>query len=155
MPNGKQVGIGSVEFPNVYLRLDGRNVGPSAPTGGVVNAQYTQGPWETFVLEEQNDGTIAIASVTYPGVYVSLDGTGVTKRVAGGGGSATAQYGVGPNTKFQIETQDDGSYAFLSNQFPLVYLRLDGTGVTHPTNDGGGVVNAQYTAGDKEFFWVV
>jgi phospholipase C len=154
MPAGKQVGILSVAFPNVYLRLDGRGVSQSAPTGGVVNAQYTQGGWETFVIENNNDGTVSIASVTYPGVYVRLDGTGVTQRMPNGGGVVNAHFGVQTYEKFQLEPQDDGSFAFLSAEFPLVYLRLDGTGVTQPTNDGGGVVNAQYTAHDKELFWV-
>jgi hypothetical protein len=155
MPTGKQVGIQSVKYPNVFLRLDGRNVTPSAPVGGVVNAQYTEGPWEKFVLEQNNDGTISFASVAFPGVYLRLDGTGVTQRMPNGGGVVNVQYGNQAYEKFQLQPQDDGSFAFLSAQFPLVYLRLDGTGVTHPTNDGGGVVNAQYTAGDQEMFRIV
>jgi phospholipase C len=156
MPNGNQVGIQSVKFPNVFLRLDGRGITQPVPSGaGVVNAQYTQGPWETFVLEQHGDGTISFASVAFPGVYLRLDGTGVTQRVPGGGGVANAQFGVGATEKFQPEPQDDGSVAFLSALFPVVYLRLDGTGVTQPTNDGGGVANAQYTAGDLEMFKIV
>jgi phospholipase C len=155
MPNGKQVGIASVAFPNVFLRLDGRGVIQQPITGsGVVNAQYTQGPWEVFVVENNDDGTVSLASVQYPGVYVRLDGTGVTQRTPGGGGVVNAQFGIGATEKFQLEPQDDGSFAFLSAQFPLVYLRLDGTGLTRPDPNGGGVVNAQYTATDKEMFWI-
>ena len=35
---------------------------------------------------------------------------------------------------------------FLSQQFPNVYLRLDGAGITAPLPSGGGTVNGQYTA---------
>jgi hypothetical protein len=154
MPNGKQVGIQSVAFPKVFVRLDGRGVSQSAPVGGVVNAQYTQGPWETFVMEENSDGTVSLASVAFPGVYLRLDGTGVTQRTPGGGGVANACFGIQPDTKFQLMPQDEGGFGLLSSRFTLVYLRLDGTGVTHPTNDGGGVVNAQYTAGDREVFQI-
>jgi phospholipase C len=156
MSNGKQVGLLSAKFPNVYLRLDGRGVTQPIPNGGgVVNAQYTKGPWEVFVLEEQDDGMLAIASVQFPGVYLRLDGTGVTQKMPNGGGIVNAQFGIGETERFQGEPQDDGTMAFLSAKFPLVYLRLDGTGVTQPNPNGAGVVNAQYTAFDKEFFRVV
>jgi len=50
-----------------------------------------------------------------------------------------------PYNAAQVEPQDDGSYCFLSREFPNVYLRLDGTGITAPLPSGGGTVNAQYT----------
>ena len=56
-----------------------------------------------------------------------------------------AQFGVGPWEKFQVEPQDNGNYCFLSREFPNVYLRLDGSGITAPLPSGGGTVNAQYT----------
>ena len=151
--NGKQVGIYSVKYPNVFLRLDGRGVTQPMPNGGgVVNAQYTQGPWETFVLTRNDDGSICIESVAFPGVYLRLDGTGVNSRTPTGGGVVNAQFGIGPWMKFILEPQDDGTYAFLSAAFPVVYLRLDGQGVTQPNPDGAGTVNAQYTAGPQEMF---
>jgi phospholipase C len=156
MSNGKQVGILSVAFPNVFLRLDGRGVTQPMPNGGgVVNAQYTEGPWEKFVLEDQQDGTVAIGSVQFPGVYLRLDGTGVTSRMPNGGGVVNAQFGAGSTERFQVQPQDDGSVAFLSAKFPVVYLRLDGTGITQPDPNGAGVVNAQYTAHEKEYFRLV
>lgn len=156
MPDGKQVGFLSAQFPNVYLRLDGRGITQPVPNGaGVANAQYTQGPWERFVLENNDDGSVSIASAAFPGVYLRLDGTGVTRRTPTGGGVANAQFGIGATEKFMLEAQDDGTYAILSTAFPVVYLRLDGTGVTHPTDPGGGVANAQYAAGDLEMFRLV
>jgi hypothetical protein len=156
MSNGKQVGLRSSMFPNVFLRLDGRGVTQPTPNGGgVVNCQYGKGPWEVFVLEELDNGLVAIASVQYPGVYLRLDGTGVTTKMPNGGGVVNAQLGIGDTEQFQLEPQDDGTVAFLSMKFPNVYLRMDGTGVTQPHDNGSGVVNAQYTAIDKEFFQLV
>lgn len=141
-----RVTIGSAAFPNVYLRLDGTGVTAPLPNGGgVVNAQYSAGAWEQFVLEVQEDGSAAIASVAFPGVYLRLDGNGVT--TPNGGGVVNAQFGAGPWEKFTVQPQDDGTFGLVSNAFPNVYLRLDGTGVTGPTPSGGGVVNAQYAYG--------
>jgi phospholipase C len=156
MPNGKQVGILSATFPNVFLRLDGRGVTQPTPNGGgVVNCQYGKGPWEVFVIEQLDNSMLAIASVQYPGVYLRLDGTGISTKMPNGGGVVNAQFGIGDTEQFQIEAQDDGTVAFLSVKFPNVYLRMDGTGVTQPHDNGSGVVNAQYTAIDKEFFRMV
>jgi hypothetical protein len=45
------------------------------PAGaGVVNCQYGAGPLERFRLEPRGDGTVAIASVAFPHVYLRLDG---------------------------------------------------------------------------------
>ncbi|WP_084716183.1 papain-like cysteine protease family protein [Saccharothrix syringae] len=41
-----------------------------------------------------------------------------------------------------------------STYFANVYLRMDGTGVTAATGSGGGTVNCQYGAGDKEKYRV-
>jgi C1A family cysteine protease len=50
-------------------------------------------------------------------------------------------------------TQATDTYVtFGSNQFPNVFLRMDGTGVTSPVGPGGGTVNCQYMAGPWEQF---
>jgi hypothetical protein len=140
----KTVTIGSAAFKNIFLRLDGKGVThPTGPGGGVVNAQFGAGSLQQFRLENQADGSVAIASVAFPGVYLRLDGRGITGP--GNGGVVNAQFGVGPWEKFQLEPQDDGDFCFLSREFPNVYLRLDGTGITAPLPSGGGAVNAQYT----------
>ncbi|HEU0084612.1 MAG TPA: tyrosinase family protein [Bradyrhizobium sp.] len=147
------VSIGSVQFPNVFLRMDGNGVTqPVGSGGGTVNCQYTVGPWEKFRLVPQSDGTVAIGSVQFPNVYLRMDGNGVTHPVGPGGGTVNCQYTVGPWEKFRLLPQGDGTVAIGSVQFPNVYLRMDGNGVTHPVGPGGGTVNCQYTVGPWEKF---
>jgi phospholipase C len=111
---------------------------------------------ELFRLEEQGDGTVAIASAEFEApVCLRMDGTGVTQFAAQGGGTVNAKYRVGPEEKFRLEPQGDGTVAIASVQFPGVYLRLDGTGVTQFAGDGGGVVNCQFGAGPMEKFWLL
>ncbi|KAG7294550.1 hypothetical protein NEMBOFW57_004625 [Staphylotrichum longicolle] len=67
--------IGSTAFPNVYLRVDASTVhGFSDPGSGGVNAQFGHGPYERFRFIPQSDGTTAIESVQWPGVYLRMDG---------------------------------------------------------------------------------
>jgi hypothetical protein len=150
------VNIASVAFPGVYLRMDGSGVTqPTGPGAGIVNCQSFAGPWEKFTLETQADNTIAIASVQFPGVYLRMDGSGVTQPTGPGAGIVNCQSFVGPWEKFRIETQSDGTVAIASVQFPGVYLRMDGRGVTQPTGPGAGIVNCQFTAGPLEKFNLV
>ena len=145
--------IASVAFPGVYLRLDGTDVTqPSDYGGGTVNCQFGAHPWEKFRLEEQEDGTFAIASVAFPGVYLRLDGTDVTQPSDYGGGTVNCQFGAHPWEKFRLEEQEDGTFAIASVAFPGVYLRLDGTDVTKPSDYGGGTVNCQFGAHPWEKF---
>ncbi|KAJ6038305.1 uncharacterized protein N7446_005115 [Penicillium canescens] len=96
--------IYSSQFKNVYLRLDGRGVTPGQgyPSGaGKVNCQNGSESWEKFRFESQPDGSKAIASVAFPGVYLRLDNS------TGGGGSSgsgtvNCQGYVGPYEKFFI-----------------------------------------------------
>src|SRR5437868_4236332 len=123
--------IQCVQFSNVHLRMDGTGVTAFQPSGGgFVNCQFGIGPWETVRLEQQPDGTVAIASVQFPNVYLRVDGAGVTAHTGSGGVIVNCQFGIGPNEKFLFQPQPDGTVAFASAQFPNVYLRMDGTGVT-------------------------
>ncbi|MGH2689864.1 MAG: hypothetical protein ACRDKW_13820, partial [Actinomycetota bacterium] len=75
--------VASAEFPNVYLRMDGRGVSQFQPQGsGTVNCQFGAASYETFAVEPHpdGDGSVALASVAFPGVYLRLDGRGVDKR---------------------------------------------------------------------------
>ena len=75
----KTVTIGSAAFKNIFLRLDGTGVTqPTGPGGGGANAQFGPGPMQQFRLEDQADGSVAIASVAFPKVYLRLDGRGIT-----------------------------------------------------------------------------
>jgi hypothetical protein len=138
--------------------MDGTGVTePTGPGGGVVNCQYTAGPWETFALERNDDGTFSFRSMAFPNVFLRMDGTGVVSPTGPGGGVVNCQYTAGPWEKFKISivesSEANGNIVTIeSNAFPNVFLRLDGTGVTKPTGPGGGVVNCQYTAGPWEKF---
>jgi phospholipase C len=94
--------IESVQFPGVYLRMDGSKVTAAAPSGGTVNCKYGAAGWETFTPEWQPDGTVAIASVQFPGVYLQMDGTNVTAATDTGGGTVKCHYGVGASTAFKF-----------------------------------------------------
>jgi phospholipase C len=145
----------SAQFSNVYLRIDGTGVThPVAPGAGVVNCQYGAGPWETHELVIHQDGTVSIASTAFPNVFLRLDGSGLTRPVAPGGGVANCQYTAGPYEKFLMTPQPNGSAALASVAFPGVFLRLDGTGVTQPSGSGGGTVNGQFSAGPFEQFYI-
>ncbi|MBO9558688.1 MAG: Vps62-related protein [Caulobacter sp.] len=149
----RKVVVGSATFSGVYLRLDGAGVTkPVGPGGGVANAQYGAGPYETFDLVTNPDGTVSFGSTAFPGVFLRLDGAGVTKPVGPGGGVANAQFTAGPYEKFRLVPNADGTQSIASTAFPGVYLRLDGQGVTHPVGPGGGVVNGQFGIGPWEKF---
>lgn len=70
---GGAVAIASVEFPGVYLRMDGRGAGRRGG-GGVVNCQTSIGALERFQLIRLPGGAVAIASVQFPGFYLRMDG---------------------------------------------------------------------------------
>jgi hypothetical protein len=147
-----EVGINSVDFPSAYLRMDGAGVAASGGGSGTVNCQFCPQAFERFRIEPQLDGTVAIASVQFPGVFLRMDGTGVTAHSASGGGTVNCQVGVGSLEKFRIEPQPDGTVAIASVQFPGVYLRMDGTNVTAPSANGTGLVNCQFGVGLFERF---
>ncbi|OQE28998.1 hypothetical protein PENFLA_c004G02860 [Penicillium flavigenum] len=82
-PTSDVFSIRSSQFQNVYLRLDGQGVTPGhfyLNGAGTVNCQYGSDRWEKFRFEPQSDGSKAIASVQFPGVYLRLDNS------TGGGG---------------------------------------------------------------------
>ncbi len=137
-----RVKIRSTEFSNVYLRMDGTNV-VSHGASGKVNCQFGTGQCEELDLVDQGDGTFAIASVYFPGVYLRMDGQ--LNQV-------NCQSYAGAYEKFQIIRHCDGKYVIASNFFPHRYLRMDGTGVTAWNDKGGGAVNCQTSAGVCEKF---
>lgn len=88
-----------------------------------------------------------IQSAAFPGVYLRMDGTGLTKGEPGGGGVVNCQFGTGPLMEFEVEHVLSLFVLIRSVQFPKVYLRFDSQGVTGPSGAGGGVVNCQYSDG--------
>jgi hypothetical protein len=99
--------------------------------------------------------TVNIESAQWPGVFLRMDGTGVTSPDGAGGGVVNCQFTAGAYEKFNIVNQADGTVNIESAQWPGVFLRMDGTGVTSPEGAGGGVVNCQFTAGAYEKFNIV
>jgi phospholipase C len=81
-----------------------------------------------------------------------MDGNGVIQPVGPGGGTVNCQYTAGPWEQYAVTREPGGTYTFESKNFPNVFLRLDGSGVTQPVGPGGGTVNCQYTAGPWEQF---
>jgi phospholipase C len=107
--NGK-VEIESIAFRNIYLRMD--SCGLSAPDthgGGIVNCQYGIGgarggvSFEKFRLVAQPDDAVAIESIAFPGVFLRMDGGGVTAQSSTGGGRVNCQFGVGGSGMHSFE----------------------------------------------------
>jgi phospholipase C len=89
--------------PDAYLRMAGYGITESQDAGaGTVNCQTSAGSWEEFRVEYQPDGTAAIASTAFPGVYLRMDGQGIIQQQGACGGTVNCQYGVGPWEKFRI-----------------------------------------------------
>ena len=144
----------SKAFPNAYLRIDGTGV--SAPTsggGGTVNCQSGVADFEAIEERPQPDGTIALASVSFPNVFLRIDGSGVRSASDGGVGTVNCQFGAGPWEKFHKRTQSDGTVVFESAAFPGVYLRMDAQSVGEfGSASGAGTVNCQFGVGPWEKF---
>jgi phospholipase C len=135
--------------------MDGSNVTAAVGQGsGLVNCAYGANLYERFNFYPQVDGTYAIESVQFPNVFLRLDGTGLTAPSDIGGGTANCQYGSFAQERFYIVKLSDGTYTINSKTYPNIYLRMDGSTVTAPLNNGGGVVNCQYNASAQERFYI-
>jgi hypothetical protein len=143
--------ISSAQFPGAYLRMDGTDVPDRPNSRGTVNCQYGASALETFQIQWVAGG-ISIASVSFPGLYLRMDGTGVTARTASGGGTVNCRYGASAWETFTLEWQPDSTVAIASVSFPGLYLRMDASGLTAPSDSGGGSVNCQYGASAWETF---
>jgi hypothetical protein len=144
----------SQAFVNAYLRIDGSGISaPNARGAGTVNCQSGVADFEVLEEEAQADGTVALASVAFPNVYVRMDGSGVTSPTADGAGVVNCAFGTGPWEKFHRRVQPDGSVAYESAAFPGVYLRMDGRTVdAFGVAAGSGIVNCQFGVGAWEKF---
>jgi hypothetical protein len=150
------VAIRSKQFPHAHLRMDGSGTTEFAADGaGAVNCQFTIGPFERFRLIQQDDGSVAIASTQFANVFLRMDGSAVTQFNTSGSGIVNCQFGIGSFERFRLLPQGDGSVAIGSIQFPNVFLRMDGTGVTQFTASGSGVINCQATIGPFEKFQLI
>jgi hypothetical protein len=85
------VAIRCPAYDDVYLRLDGRFDAYSEHGSGVVNLQYTAGPYCLFKFNPQGDGSVSIESVEFPGKFLRF-----------GDNVVNAQVGVGLYEKFFV-----------------------------------------------------
>ncbi|KAM3516547.1 hypothetical protein NHJ13051_009807 [Beauveria bassiana] len=96
----------SSNFPGVYLRLDGTGLKKFEEAGGgVANTQFYATPpargYELFKFHPQSDGSKAIESVAFPGVFLRMDGN-AKKRPDGLTGVVNGQFGARSYEKFIV-----------------------------------------------------
>jgi hypothetical protein len=100
---GPPIDPGVFQRMGVFLRMDGQGITEFNDAGaGTVNCQTRAGAWESFRWEPQPGDTVAIASVAFPGIYLRMDGRGITQRQGACGGTVNCQFGVGPWEQFRI-----------------------------------------------------
>jgi hypothetical protein len=93
--------IESDAFPNVFLRMDGRGVNSFRDGGaGEVNCQFGAMGWEKFRWEAQDDGSVAIVSVAFPGVYLRMNG--LPETIKDGQARVNCQFRARRFEKFRI-----------------------------------------------------
>lgn len=114
-----------------YLSLNGTGIkcfGAEPYKGTVVTTNHVQG-WEVFNLHHNENGTVSFESSAFPGVYLTLNGAGLTPGVINynGGGYVAAQYANQAWEKYYIRRLDDsGATVFIeSAAFPCRYLRAE------------------------------
>ena len=74
--SGAYFTLRSTYFDKLYLRMDASSFAEASSSGGgTVNCQYTANDWEKLQFVPQSDGTKAIQSVKFPGVFLRMDGT--------------------------------------------------------------------------------
>ncbi|MEQ9278843.1 MAG: hypothetical protein RLN83_05055 [Balneola sp.] len=86
--------IESVEFPGVYLRIDGRELSEDNKVGGIVNCQNGIGPWEKYKIKNHLHG-YAIESNQFENVFLRMDSDNCQpKATPPGCGTVNASFGI-------------------------------------------------------------
>ncbi|MDX5014627.1 hypothetical protein SHY50_10255, partial [Streptococcus suis] len=86
--------------------------------------------WERFTLNLQPGGAYTIGSMQFPNVFLRMDGSAVKRPIGSGSGIVNCQYTARTWEQFTLNQQAGGTYTIGSVQFPNVFLRMDGSGVT-------------------------
>lgn len=147
--------IQSVAFKEVFLRMDGNGIKTASGAGaGKVNCQKGITKTGVFRLHQEKNGTYAIESVEYPGVFLRMDGSRVKSFSGSGAGFINCQFGASTWEHFRLHEQKDGSFSIESAAFPNVYLRVDGNNPQGKDEDFG-IANCQFGAGSCEYFFLV
>jgi endonuclease/exonuclease/phosphatase family metal-dependent hydrolase len=146
--------LASVQFPGVYLQMDGNGVIHTEGGSGVLGVGHSGGPLARFrISPPPTDGSpyvTAFESAEYESVYMSMDGTDVTQIKPYGGGKVNKQLGQGASELFIIRPHPDGNgVAIESKAFPNRYLRLSMGGEREELRP---VINCQFGAGPFEKF---
>ena len=127
--------------------MNGRSI--TAPfSSGVGNVFCSADPdipaQQFFIAPVAEDTNIyTIQSVAYPGVYLRMDGSGMSQFTQPGGGVVNCQFGA---EKFRIvynRSDYVGMFSIGSQAFPFVYLRTDGI---------NSIVNCQHGAYFNEMY---
>jgi phospholipase C len=118
--------IASVQFPGVYLQMDGEGVTHTPHGQGNLTIGHGGGPLDQFKIAPKpatGPWITTFQSAAYPDIYMRMDAKGVTasKTV---GGIVNKQKGVADYERFIIHEQLDGTVTIESHAFRGVYLRL-------------------------------
>ena len=88
----------------------------------------------------------------FPGVFLRMDGNGVTTFNGKNLGTVNCQFGAYECEYFRLNKQTNGSFTIESVAFPGVFLRMDGNNVKAFGAKGAGSVTCQFTARSWEEF---
>ncbi|MBV9987696.1 MAG: hypothetical protein JO301_08450 [Chitinophagaceae bacterium] len=128
--------------------MDGGNCSTTTGAGcGTVNSQFGAGPWEFVNIVANADGTVSIASVHFPNVFL---------RINGPGGIVNCQWTAGPWEKFTLVTNSDGTVSLATTAFSQVYyLKLDPSTVTKFNPAGWNTVSCGTTLDSTAKFSII
>jgi len=169
-PNDPVFFLHHCNVDRIWAAWQARNPGLYLPTSGGPtghNLNDSMWPWDTGAnqrtpaneLDYPSLGyvydRVKIASAQFPNVFLRMDGQGVTQTTGPGSGTVNCQFGAFSWEQFDLVPQGNGKVSIRSVQFPNVYLRMDGQGVTQTTGPGGGTVNCQFGAFGWEQFYLI
>lgn len=133
--------ISSPHHDGTCLSVNGKDITSSSPHGaGCAGTGHGSGPFDYFKLTPPPAGSepyeTTIESLTFPNVFLRMDGTGVTASSSHGGLVNLQFGGSGAYEKFKVHRFTDGTVAFEATAFPGVYLsmQMPDDGVSMPDN---------------------
>ena len=141
-------------YTGFYLSAEGSSITETTSSGGAGSVTCSRDcrneSQHFFIIPVAEDSNIyTIQSVAYPGVYLRMDGSGITQFNSSGKGTVNLQYGATSNyEKFRIvfnAGKFPGMFSFESKVSPFVYLRTD---------SGKSVVNCQYGTRSFEMYTI-
>jgi hypothetical protein len=159
---GDIITIESLEFREVFLRMNPHGVDHPLPLGGgTVNCQFGAGQLERFRVHVKHDPdeVVSFESVAIPGTFLRMDADhGERHGVPDGfaGGKVNCQFGgEGPLERFRVVRTGNITEVHSEDHFAAIIIRpgtvdavrMDATGFSAPHPSGGGIVNVSFGAG--------